>query len=182
MYNDRKAQQMAAGLLSLAPSNTLSKLALIKLMYIADRAFVEEFGATISGDVYFSLDHGPVLSNALNAINDTWREEASWSAVMVRSGNYVSLVQEVELDDLDELSDAEARVIAETAERFMHLSASQLRRLSHQFPEWQAPQGSRIPIDFAAIARGLGMSEDQVQALVEERQAEEQIDRVLTVP
>lgn len=182
MYNDDKTRQMAAGFLSLAPNRRLSKLALIKLMYLADRTFVNEFGATISGDVHYSLDHGPVLSNALNCVNAAGRGGGSWSKVIVLTGNDVSLVTDVKLSELDELSDAEARVISETAESFMHLSASQLRNLSHKFPEWQDPQGSRVEIDFAAIALGVGMSEEEVQALVDELQVEEQVDRALATP
>lgn len=179
MYTNAKAQQIAAGFLSLAPSRTLTKLALIKLMYIADRTAIAEIGATISGDVHFSLPQGPILSKSLNAMRWSGEGSGPWEPLIKRSGNNVLLTEPVSLDDLDELSDAEAEIIARVSGTYGALSAWQLRNLSHDFPEWRDPHGSSLPIAIEDIARAVGLAEDEIAWIVEQQQVQEQADRAL---
>lgn len=179
MYSNTKAQQIAAGFLSLAPGGRLSKMALVKLMYIADRTAIKRYGATMSDDTHYSLQHGPILSNALNAINQTAGQFGPWSPMIDRDGDFVVLREQVQLDDLDELSEAEADIIAEISAQFDGHSASQLRNHSHDFPEWQDPGTSRLPISFADIARAVELTEAEIQELEQQRQIEAELDRIL---
>lgn len=180
MYSNAKTAQIAAGFLSLAADRRLSKLALIKLMYIADRTSVARYGSTISDDTHFSLPYGPILSNALNAMSLTGSGFGPWAELIYREGeNILHLHAEVSLDDLDELSDAEAEIIAEVAAKYAGYTAGQLVNLTHGFPEWQNPGASSLPILFADIARAVGLTPEQVDALEEEHRIERELERIL---
>lgn len=179
MYSNTKAQHIAAGLLSLTPSHRLSKLALMKLMYIADRVSVERHGYVMSNAEHFSLKHGPILSEALDAVNGTAGELEPWAPMISRDGDELYLTSPVSLDDLDELSDAEVSIISEVASTFDGYTPSQLRNLTHDFPEWKDPGSSRIPITFTDIALAVGLSVEEAQALEEQRLIEKQLERML---
>ena len=60
-YDEIKATQVAAYFLSKF-NNRISKLKLMKLMYIADRESFRICGEPITYDAYCSMPHGPVLS------------------------------------------------------------------------------------------------------------------------
>lgn len=179
MYSNAKAQHIAAGLLSLAPGQRLSKLALIKLMYIADRMSVQRHGYTMSEDQHFSLPHGPILSEALDAINHVGTLSDTWGPLIGRNGDELLLNEPVSLDDLDQISDAEAEIISEAAEKYRGQTGSQLRNLSHEFPEWEDPGSSSLPISFIDIAIAVGLSREEAQELNEQNEIKQQLDRIL---
>jgi len=59
-FDERKATQVAARFLA-AAGGTLPYMSLIKLMYFMDREALFQWGAPVTNDTYFSLDHGPIL-------------------------------------------------------------------------------------------------------------------------
>ena len=69
MFRSQKVLEIISYLLSLN-NNKIEKLKLIKELYLIDRASIDETDMSITGDEYFSLPHGPILSNTLNIIND----------------------------------------------------------------------------------------------------------------
>ncbi len=69
MFNDKKVLEIISYLLSLN-NNRMDKLKLIKELYLIDRLSIDETNMSITNDKYFSLPHGPILSNTLNIIND----------------------------------------------------------------------------------------------------------------
>jgi hypothetical protein len=62
MFREEKATAVAALLLEWA-GGALDDL---KLMYLADRDAFRRFGTTITGDRYFSMKNGPILSATLD--------------------------------------------------------------------------------------------------------------------
>src|SRR5215469_15220275 len=89
-------------------------LKLIKLLYLSDRAALQLYGEPITYDLPVSMDHGPVLSRALNLINgDTnGAPAAQWEEWMgLRHGNDVAVKRQFSRDDLDELSNADMDVL-----------------------------------------------------------------------
>ena len=53
----------------------LHSLALLKVVYFADRRHLAEYGVTISGDDYYAMEHGPVASSAYNIVNCVRHDE-----------------------------------------------------------------------------------------------------------
>ncbi|MDR0423034.1 MAG: SocA family protein, partial [Rickettsiales bacterium] len=68
MFNERKVLEEIIYLLKLN-NNQLNELKLMKELYLADRLSIKERGHSISFDSFFSLPHGPILSNTLNLLN-----------------------------------------------------------------------------------------------------------------
>ena len=68
-FDEKKATQAASGFLVLS-GGKLNYLKLIKLLYLLDRATLLAWGRTVTGDHYYSMKHGPVLSEVLDLITD----------------------------------------------------------------------------------------------------------------
>src|SRR2546427_10682021 len=68
-YREDKTTQAAARLIQRA-GGKMNHMKLIKLLYLAERRALIEWGRPITFDWYFSLPHGPVLSFTLNKINE----------------------------------------------------------------------------------------------------------------
>jgi uncharacterized phage-associated protein len=162
VFNERKAAQGAAILIK-RNGGRLPYLALIKLLYFADRKALLERGRLITGDRLVSMPHGPVLSRVLDMINQGSPEEhREWYEYVSEPSGYDVTLAKPEPDD-DELSDYEIGVLNQTYEQLGHLTKWQLRDLSHKLPEWRDPQGSMIPIDPAEILRIEGRPDDVIE-------------------
>src|SRR5687768_11865188 len=69
-YREDKTTQAAARLLRHG-GGKLNHMKLIKLLYLADRKALVQWGRPITFDWYVSMPHGPVLSFTLNKINES---------------------------------------------------------------------------------------------------------------
>lgn len=166
-FKEAKATQTAARLLELRGS-PMSYLKLIKLLYIIDREALLRWGRPVTGDRYVSMDHGPVLSQTLNLITGEPRpnEHTFWARHISQPEKY-----EVRLHKpafTDELSEAELQLIAEVFGKYGGMKRWDLVDLVHQFPEWQDPEGSAIPIQYQDILRAGGKTEGEIEAILQE--------------
>lgn len=141
-------------------------LKLIKLMYFAERQSFAVYGEPMSGDTYFALEHGPILSRTLDHVNhfidsepDGWE---SW--IQDREDHFVSLREQGDpIEKLTALSEADLEVLETTWNEFGHYSASELRNLSHEIcEEWDDPRGSCLPISISRILKSVGYSDPEV--------------------
>lgn len=156
-FNVRKAAQVSA-FFALKQGGQIHVLKLVKLIYLSDRNFMRRYDVPIIGDKLVSMDHGPVNSLTLNYVNGT-AESADWDAFMAdRAGHMVALSNDELTDDmLDELSDAEMRVLEETWNEFGHMDRFEIRDYTHRHcPEWDDPHGSSTPLRYAHVFKFLG--------------------------
>lgn len=164
-FDERKATQIAGALLQLA-GGRMNYLKLIKLMYIVDREALKRWGYPLTGDEYYSLPHGPIVSRVYDLIAEQPGLSSSeyWKD-FIRTRDYeVQLAQPVS----DEaLAPADSELITEVFRRYGHLDQWQLRDLTHGFPEWREPSGGRLPIRYADILRAVD-SEDDAQEVAGE--------------
>lgn len=171
-YREDKTTQAAARLLRLA-GGRMSHMKLIKLLYLADRSSLVRWGRPITFDWYFSLPHGPVLSFTLDKINAEADPETPsyWHRfISERENHIVRLLGEPEND---QLSKAEEDLLDEVFSKFGRMSPWQLRDYCHDnLPEWQDPQGSRLPIGFRDILLAEGIPEEEVHDILSELHAE----------
>ncbi|MGH7571318.1 MAG: Panacea domain-containing protein [Gemmatimonadota bacterium] len=147
-------------------------MGLIKLLYLADRASLVRWGRPITFDWYFSLPHGPVLSFTLDKINAEADPHAPsyWHRfISEREGHFVGLVAE---PSNDQLSSAEEKILEEVFSQFGGMSQWELRDHCHRLPEWQDPHGSRLPIDMRDILLAEGLTEEEVEEILTELEAE----------
>ncbi len=180
-FNERKAAHAAATVLRQA-GGRLSYMVLIKLLYLADRECLKEIGATITGDRYVSMNHGPVLSQVLDLITEGPRPDAPspWFQYISAPDSYdVQLANDVSDAELDELSDYEAALLKDAWDSYGKIPKWDLVDILHRsLPEWTDPQGSAKPIKPEDMLRATGKSEDEIRE-IESDQAAAALDVLL---
>jgi uncharacterized phage-associated protein len=172
VYNPRKAAQAATFLVNLS-GGSISVLALMKLLYLADRKCLVSRGRPITGDRMVNMPHGPVLSRIYDEIKLGKQEgepQPWYECLAERQGNEVGLKNGA-APCVDELSDFERQALTNTHGDYAHLGPAGLRKLTHALPEYEDPQGSSLPIDPVFILREEGWTAQEIQeALMDARQ------------
>jgi uncharacterized phage-associated protein len=184
LFNEKKAAQVAAFFLHSAGSK-LDLLKLMKLMYLAERNSLAEYGEPMIGDLLYSMEHGPVLSHTLNHTNglrestpDGWD---SW--VRDRANHQLSLRKPITniKRDLSLLSDADLEILQSLWAKHGHLSGFQLRDLTHEIcDEWEDPENSSIPIPYSRLLRCVGYSSEVAKELEKRMCAQRQVESLLS--
>jgi uncharacterized phage-associated protein len=181
MFDELRAAQMAAYFIGQA-GGRLSVLKLMKLMYIADRLSLQKHGHPITFDRMVSMDHGPVLSSVYNLAQGTIEgHPKGWEYwISERENHDVALRRSVDAELLEDLSDADIDVLAETWHQVGHLGKWAIRDWTHKnLKEWKDPQGSSIPIEYESVFRALGLSPDRAKAMAQHLQQQANIRRKL---
>jgi uncharacterized phage-associated protein len=164
VFNEGKAAQAAAYVVKLN-GGQMNVLSLIKILYLADRKSLVVRGRPITGDQMVSMPHGPVLSRIYDEIKWGEREEGQiqpWFEYLTeRRSNEVSL-READAPT-EELSDFERGILRESHNHYGRFGPWALRKITHELPEYQDPQGSSLPIDPEAILREAGWSNSDIQ-------------------
>jgi uncharacterized phage-associated protein len=169
VFDIRKATAATAYLCSLNKGR-LNVLHLIKMLYAADRSALVIWRRTITGDKFYSMKHGPVLSRIydlmcgriLGADMETWN-----SVFNLREGNTISL-KEANID-LGPLSKREIQVLHKAFNKFKNVPAGELVEFLHKvLPEWKDPGSSSAPIDPRDILFHAGLTEEEVAEIEEE--------------
>jgi uncharacterized phage-associated protein len=166
MFSELKIAQMSAFLLSLTASKSLPYIKLIKLLYLSERAAVSRWGTSMSGDNFVSMPHGPVLSQTYDLIQSGGND--GWSSYIKGQSNYCVGLEKMTLerDDLDELSDAELKILRNVNEKFGGMDQWALVKFTHDnCPEWIDPKGSSNPITIDNLIDSLSVEEGQKKAL-----------------
>lgn len=188
MFNEAKTAQAAAYLIHKA-GGIISHLKLIKLLYLADRLSWQRFDSPITGDEYYSLKYGPVLSRTLDLIHGETesREPTIWNSwISARENHQVSLMREIDAQDKlfwDELSANDEKILDDTFRQYGHLDRFELVELTHNsaiIPEWEDPKGGAIPIKLATLLSHLGKNESQIKAILDDIKAQNQINALFS--
>lgn len=160
----------------------MSHLKLIKLLYLSDRAALASYGASISGDTFYSLDNGPILSRTLNLmVGFVESEPNGWETwISDKAEHQVSLRQDFDLSELDYLSPADIDILDSVWQEFGEMSRWDLVTYTHSgnCPEWEPPNGSRVSITPHKIFSALGRSPEDAEALASNIETEKSIDRL----
>ncbi|MHC5728886.1 MAG: Panacea domain-containing protein [Nostoc sp.] len=168
VYNERKATQVAASFIKLC-GGRLNYMKLIKLMYLAEREALLNWGRPITYDSYFSLKHGPILSTTLDLINEGKQPNSDhvWFKYISAPNDYdVTLYKECSPDDL---SEAEESLINEIFQKYGQFDKWDLVDILHSvLPEWRNPNGSSIPITYKDILIAGGKCEEEIKSIEEE--------------
>lgn len=178
-FNEKKATQAAGQFLQLA-NGRMNYMKLIKLLYIADREALLRWGRPITTDVYFSMKHGPVLSEILDLIDEgpnPFLGETFWAHHIAKVEEYDVSLKSDPLDD--QLSEAEEELMGQVFEKFGKLNKWRLVEIVHAFPEWQDPGAGRLPIDYADILKAGHKTPEEIHAIEEELAALTTMDALL---
>jgi uncharacterized phage-associated protein len=174
-----KAVEAAAMFLRLH-GKPMQYMGLLKLLYMADRIALERMEQPITGDSYFSMKFGPVLSSIYDLIKGKQVNEALpvWNRFINRSGYEVSLKGN---PGSDELCEEEEDIISEVYKSCGNYDSFVLADLTHDFPEWQKPipENSAIPLSVESILKSVGKSDTEIEEIQKEAARERYLDGVL---
>ncbi|MFV0322537.1 MAG: Panacea domain-containing protein [Alphaproteobacteria bacterium] len=170
MFSEEKVAHIAAYFL-IRGKGRLPHIKLIKLMYLADRESMKQYGSPISYDRMVSMPHGPVLSNTLDLINGY--SQGIWGEyISDRANHEVSLQKDIkDTQELDALSDADEKILSKIWDQFGSMGKFDLVGYTHKqenCPEWKNPNGSSCSISYEDVYRAVGYSNEQAKELAEE--------------
>lgn len=176
VYNPVKAAQAAAKIIKLH-GGPIDTLVLMKLLYLADREALLDSGYTITGDAMVSMPHGPVLTNILDCI--TCNERPWRDYIQERQNHLLSL--EVPDPSDDELSEYEIEILERVHQLYGHLGPWQIRKLTHELPEYEDPNGSSCRIEPSDILKFAGRSQKDIETLTGEAESLYSVQRLIKV-
>jgi uncharacterized phage-associated protein len=175
-FDEMKATQAAALFMKLA-GNSMNYMALIKLLYRADREAFRRCGLPITTDEYVSMKLGPVTSNIYDRIKSSLNPNVRptvWSAHIQHTADQYVIQLKAHPGD-SELSPIEEEIIKETFTLHGHKGPFTLADECHkEFPEWENPGESSCPIDISDILAALNLSEDEaahVECMISKQRA-----------
>jgi uncharacterized phage-associated protein len=181
-FHEAKATQAAARLLW-RRGGQMSYTKLIKLLYLADRNALAQWGRPISTDTYVSMDRGPVLIHVLNRINERpspTEPPSYWAQHITPIGNYeVKLTND---PDGQMLSEAEDDVLDGVYREYGHLSRWEIVELVHALPEWHDPNGSALPISYFDILNAQNKNPEEISAILDELNHLARVDQLFVTP
>ena len=111
--------------------NSINRLKLMKLIWLADRLHLLRHGKTTLDVHYVAMPHGPVPSEVYDVAMYPYSEYAE--QYIVKSGWHAESKAEV---DLTHFAKTELNAFDEIWELFGHMDRYELRDLSHKYPEW----------------------------------------------
>ena len=175
-FDEVKATQAAALFMKLA-GGPLNYMALIKLLYRADREAFRRCGLSVTTDKYVSMKLGPVTSNIYDRIKASLNPNAHptfWSVHIQRTADPYAVALRVD-PGTSELSRVEEKIIEEIFAAHGQKDAFALADECHRdFPEWNDPGESSSAIDISDIIAALNLSEDEaahIESLVDKQRA-----------
>jgi uncharacterized phage-associated protein len=149
-FHLEKSIQATAALLATSTARRMSRLRVLKLLYVAERESLKETGRTITGDRVVAMDHGPVLTAIYNLIKGEHADASRWNQFFSRDDQHdIQLIAE---PGNGKLSRYELSKLSAVAKRFEDANDWDLVEYTHEFEEWKknVPQKGackKIPLD-----------------------------------
>jgi uncharacterized phage-associated protein len=119
------------------------KLKLIKLLYLADKYHLQQFGRLITGDTYYAMPLGPVGSAAKDILEDdldqlfpNWDKDQVESLIKKGSKKYSFKAACLEYK-YEMLSDSDKAALDYIINHFGKKTTNDLINYTHMFPEWK---------------------------------------------
>jgi uncharacterized phage-associated protein len=167
-FNEIKTTQAVALFLE-KNDRKMNYMKLIKLLYFADRGALASWERSITGDTYFSMKRGPVLSNVLDIIDngEDPEDNSYWYKYITEPSKYE--IELKEIPELDALSKREMELIDEINERFKGFNQWDMVDICHDIlPEWEDVGDSCKLIEIDKILDKVDKTKDEIEAIEEE--------------
>jgi hypothetical protein len=158
-------------------SFSLNYTKMIKLLYIADKQALAQHDIVITGDRYFSMKNGPVLSGVLDLIDGEFHDAESqelWNNHFNTLGHDVVSKTKKPLE-YDKLTPFEESLLAEIDNKYKHYDYGRMINLTHdkkKFAEvrWQEAEkmGTSLHLGIEDILKQLGRTDEEIVELEKE--------------
>lgn len=178
MFNELKVAQIATFFLQ-KEGGKMCLLKLMKLLYLSERESFARFEYSISGDKFYSLPHGPVLSRTKELMDGEQKSSRNgWNSWITDKANHkLGLKKDklnISIDELTELSASDLEVIEHIWDKYGHMDQWQIRDYTHDHcKEWKDPNGSALPITIGDLLSAVGKTKEQI-TFIQERIKEEE--------
>jgi uncharacterized phage-associated protein len=170
----------ACAVLLRAHEGQMSRLRLLKLLYIADRECLAESLRPITGDRPVAMNHGPVLSRTYNLIKSQDIDSPLWDRFIQPHGPQD--LRLIENPGVGKLSQFEIDKLQSTSERHRSMNDYDIALETHEFAEWKRNQPDRPrsskPIPLADLFSELGLA-DHAAELEASAAKEAELDELL---
>ena len=177
-FSAQKATQAAARFLRLWHGNvTYGRL--VKLLYIADREALKKWGTPITGDKFFSLPNGPIVSRIYDLSKGAVKDPV-WNKFIVNKSRCVLTVSQD--PGVSRLSRAEVALLDSVFAEHGGKTWEQLVEFCHTFKEWRDPvqvQKKQLPLDPEMILHLSGWKISEIRALEAQGEENEILDALL---
>ena len=167
-FDAQKATQAAAVIMRRL-GKRISRLRLLKLLYIAERDAVKDRGHPIIGGPLVAMNNGPLHSAVYDLIKGNHPDEHLWSRFITTDGPRELLLTDEPPVEL--LSEYEITLLSETTERHDDLDDFDLVEATHGFGEWQkhSKPGTSTPIPMESVVEAVCDASDREEILQELR-------------
>jgi uncharacterized phage-associated protein len=154
---------------------------LIKLLYLTDRESLKLWGITLTGDSYFAMERGPILSNVLDNIHygKSRGQISYWHKYISDPENYnISLKHD---PGYDELSKREIDLIDEIYQKYKKYDQWKMIDICHEIlPEWEDPGNTSIPIRIEDILKVVCKTERDIAIIEQDIEDQEYFNFLLS--
>ena len=153
-FNPKKATQAAAVVMR-HRGKRVTRLRLLKLLYIADRTAIKERGHPIVGGKAVAMNDGPLHSPVYDLIKGRHLAEPFWSRFITVDGPLDLVLSDEPENDL--LSEYEIDLLGKTTDLHEGLDDFQLVVATHSFQEWiqHHVPGTSKPIPMESIVEAV---------------------------
>lgn len=134
----RKILQALAYIASKQPDKHIANIKAFKLLWLADRYHLRQYGRTITGDTYFAMPKGVVPSDAKNILEGkaTMLKPSEYPLDKIPDAGHGSYTLVGE-PNMKVFSKTDRDALDKVISLYNGKSAKELSQLSHKFPEWK---------------------------------------------
>jgi uncharacterized phage-associated protein len=167
-----RCMEAAGVLFSTTETKMLSRMRLLKYLYLANRKSLQETGDPIVDDDVYAMKDGPVLSQTYDLIKGSSLNEsanAAWrSHFEIKDYIQIRMVRD---PGSDHLSDYDVDVLKEIADRYKDMEDFELSEFTHGFDEWQRNWHKNLlreRISEYDLLSGVGFAPDEIKTVLDE--------------
>ncbi len=175
----QKAIEAAGVLAGFEATSCISRLRLLKLLYIAERESIAETGRPILGATVVAMPHGPLHSRVLDLIKGVHVQEPQWSEVFHNNGYLVVRKHD---PGRASLSRYEIEKLVEVSERHADDDDWAVAKITEEYPEYQQnyQESSSAKIPLEDVLDAVGRSDDK-QSILDDAADQAIADRLFGV-
>lgn len=140
---------------------------IFKLMYLADKESLQEFGRFLCNNNYVAMKQGPVPSEAYDIVKEVRDFSYSEHGFTILDNHYISVNRDA---NLDYLSESDVMCMDNALMQYGLFSSDKLKNLSHDSvwkEAWDSSDNRSVPIDVRSIIETLADNEDLLSYVIE---------------